>query len=236
MPSVCEGLAKYSNLINIEYMDDLITCFYDLISNDNGGLNCQAKLHCLITVFSILNKQFVLIHIDPQRFYSVFYTILLTTPTIDNDIDLVIELIQLMLLDRYKQLSKQKLLAFIKRLITMCLHLQSSHNVSAVFEMIKALLCLSPQATDLLYENEFNGSGIQYLPELNDPEYANAQNSTLYELYLLNKIYDLQTIKQCEQIIKTKFTNDTTVIRMCQTNALHYLQKQQQQLSSIVKE
>ena len=28
MPSVCEGLAKFARLINIEYMDDLISCFY----------------------------------------------------------------------------------------------------------------------------------------------------------------------------------------------------------------
>jgi len=183
MPSVCEGLAKFANLINIEYMDDLIACFYDELSSDQSGLNQRAKFHCLITVFSILNRQQVLIHIDPQRFYALFYSLLLPTPS-DNDIDLVIKLIKLMLIDRYKQLSKNKLLAFIKRLLTMILHLQLNKSISAVLVMIKALLTISSLVTEQLFDNEFSGSGIQYLPELNDPEYCHAQNATLYELIL----------------------------------------------------
>ncbi|CAF1013819.1 unnamed protein product [Didymodactylos carnosus] len=235
MSSVCEGLAKYSNLINIEYMDDLITCFYDLIQIENV-LNRRAKFHCLITVFSILNKQAVLINIDPQRFYTVFYSLLTSTSSTSNndDIDLIIHLIRLMLIDRWKQLSKPKLLAFIKRLTTMCLHLTCSYSISAIFEMIKALLTVSPQTTDMLYENELTGSGVHYLAEVNDPEYCHAQNSALYELYLINKFYDTNTRHQCEQLIKTKF-NDPNIMKMCDTTAYGYLDKKQKVLSSIIR-
>lgn len=223
MPSVCEGLAKFANLINIEYMDDLITCFYEELSSDKTGLNHRAKFHCLITVFSILNRQQVLIHIDPQRFYALFYSLLLPCP-FDNDIDLVIKLIQLMLVDRYKQLSKNKLLAFIKRLLTMCLQLQIHKSISAILVMVKALLSISTLVTEQLFDNEFSGSGITYLPELNDPEYCNAQNATIYELRLLKTSSDKHIRQQCEEILTGKFQSDTHVLRSCQVNALAYLE------------
>ena len=223
MPSVCEGLAKFANLINIEYMDDLISCFYDELSSEQTGLNQRAKFHCLITVFSILNRQQVLIHIDPQRFYALFYSSLFPCPS-DNDIDLVIKLIQLMLIDRYKQLSKNKLLAFIKRLLTMVLQLQLSKSVSAILVMIKALLTISSLITEQLFDNEFSGSGIKYLPELNDPEYCNPQNATLYELTLLRTISSKSIRQQCDEILTGKFQSDTHVLRSCQENALAYLQ------------
>ena len=223
MPSVCEGLAKFAHLINIEYMDDLITCFYDELSSEQTGLNHRAKFHCLITVFSILNRQQVLIHIDPQRFYVLFYSLLLPCP-LDADIDLVIKLIQLMLIDRYKQLSKNKLLAFTKRLLTMALHLQLNKSISAILVMIKALLTISPLITEHLFDNEFSSSGIKYLPELNDPEYCHAQNATLYELNLLRTISNQDIRQQCEEILGGKFHLDTHVLRSCQENALSYLQ------------
>ena len=223
MPSVCEGLAKFANLINIEYMDDLITCFYDELTAEQTGLTHRAKFHCLITVFSILNRQQVLIHIDPQRFYALFYSQLLPCPS-DDDIDLVIKLIQLMLVDRFKQLSKNKLLAFVKRLLTMSLHLQSTKSISAILVMIKALLTISPLVTEQLFDNEFTGSGIKYLPELDDPEYCNAQNATIYELNLLRKISDKNVRQQCEEILSGKFQWDTHVLRSAEENALGYLQ------------
>ncbi|UJR16051.1 hypothetical protein I4U23_002964 [Adineta vaga] len=223
MPSVCEGLARFANLINIEYMDDLIACFYDELSSEQTGLTTRAKFHCLITVFSILNRQQVLIHIDPQRFYALFYSLLLPCPS-DHDIDLVIKLLQLMLIDRYKHLSKNKLLAFVKRLLTMTLELQISKSINAILVMIKALLTISPMITEQLFDNEFSGSGIKYLIEFNDPEYCNAQNATIYELILLKTRSDKQIRQQCDEILSGKFQSDTHVLRSCQENALAYLQ------------
>ena len=223
LPSVCEGLAKYANLINIEYMDDLISCFYEELTSEQTGLNERAKFHCLITVFSILNRQQVLIHIDPQRFYALFYSLLLPCPA-DQDIDLLIRLIRLMLLDRYKQLSKNKLLAFVKRLLTMLLHLQSTKSVNAILVMVKALLTICPMVTEQLFDNEFSGSGISYLAELSDPEYCNAQNATIFELLLLKRHADKQVRQQCDEILSGKFQFDTHVLRSCEEHALAYLQ------------
>lgn len=38
--------------------------------------------------------------------------------------------------------------------------------------------------TDLLLDNESQGSGV-FLPELEEPEYCNAQNTALWELHTL---------------------------------------------------
>jgi len=37
---------------------------------------------------------------------------------------------------------------------------------------------------DLLLDNDSQGSGV-YLPELDEPEHCNAQNTALWELHLL---------------------------------------------------
>lgn len=224
MGSVCEGLAKFATLINIEYMDDLISCFYDELTAEQSGLTIRAKFHCLITVFSILNRQQVLIHIDPQRFYALFYSLLLPCPS-DGDIDLVIKLLQLMLLDRYKQLTKNKLLAFVKRLSTMVLHLKSNKSVNAILVMMKALLTISPLTTDQLFDNEFTGSGIKYLPELGDPEYCHAQNASLFELILLRTSSDKVVRQQCEEILSGKFQSDIHVLRASEEKALAHLEE-----------
>nr|ACF75510.1 nucleolar complex associated protein [Philodina roseola] len=222
MPSVCEGLAKFANLINIEYMDDLITCFHNELTAEQTGLTRRAKFHCLITVFSILNRQQVLIHIDPQRFYALFYSLLLPSPS-DDDVDLVIKLVQMMLIDRYKQLTKNKLFAFIKRLLTMTLSLQVNRSISALLVMIKALLSISPLVTDQLFDNEFSGSGIRFLAELDDPEYCNAQNSTLYEFILLRTSADKNVRQQSDEILTGKFQSDPFALRSSQENALAFL-------------
>ena len=164
----------------------------------------------------------MLVHIDPQRFYALFYSLLLPCPA-DDDVDLVIKLVQLMLLDRYKHLSKNKLLAFSKRLLTMALHLQVSRSISAVLVMIKALLTISPLVTDQLFDNDFSGSGIQYLAELDDPEYCNAQNATLFELILLRTSADRIVRQQCDEILTGKFQSDPYVLRSCEENALAFL-------------
>jgi hypothetical protein len=40
------------------------------------------------------------------------------------------------------------------------------------------------KSSDLLFDNEYQDNGI-YNPELNDSDYVNAQNTSLWELHLL---------------------------------------------------
>ena len=50
--------------------------------------------------------------------------------------------------------------------------------------------------TDLLLDNESQGSGV-FLPELDEPEYCNAQNAALWELHALRVRVPLPPV--CEQ-------------------------------------
>lgn len=40
------------------------------------------------------------------------------------------------------------------------------------------------QMSDMLYETEGHGSGL-FMPELEDPEHCNANNTAVFELYVL---------------------------------------------------
>lgn len=57
---------------------------------------------------------------------------------------------------------------------------------------------------DLLLDNESQGSGV-YLPELDEPEHCNAQNTALWELHLLQVSEELTNLgNKSQQSIAAK--------------------------------
>lgn len=112
----------------------------------------------------------------------------------------------MMLMKRRKSVPLSRLIAFIKRLSTVSLQLDPKacglvqhmlRKLISVNEKIKEKLKFScylnliillfklNKSTDLLFDIEYQFNGI-YKPELPEPDYANAQNSVLWELHLLS--------------------------------------------------
>lgn len=114
-----------------------------------------------------------------------------------------------MLTRRRKQVSLQRALAFVKRLSTLSLHVLPNASVGVLAAtratlQVSASMCSVTMTThaavwiqmtpftsfqsfpkcDLLLDNEGHGNGI-YLPELDEPEHCNAQNTALWELHAL---------------------------------------------------
>ena len=75
----------------------------------------------------------------------------------------------------------------------LCLHGSKSTESNSILK-INNIALISPSfnvtflqtfpKTDLLLDNESQGSGV-FLPELDEPEYCNAQNTALWELHAL---------------------------------------------------
>ncbi|KAI5932763.1 Nucleolar complex protein 3 [Manis javanica] len=186
LPAVLEGLAKFAHLINVEFFDDLLVVLHTLI--ESGDLSYQESLHCVQTAFHILSGQGDVLNIDPMKFYTHLYKTLfkLHAGATNEGVGIVLQCLDVMLTKRRKQVSQQRALAFVKRLCTLALHVLPNSSIG-ILATNRILMHTFPK-TDLLLDNESQGSGV-FLPELDEPEYCNAQNTALWELHALRKHY-----------------------------------------------
>lgn len=186
LPSVLEGLAKFAHLINLEFFDDLLNVLQNLIQS--GDLNYRESLHCIQTSFNILSGQGDVLNIDPLKFYTHLYKTLLKlhAGASNEDIRIVLQCLDVMLTKRRKQVTLQRALAFVKRLSTLSLHALPNATVGLLASN-RSIMHAFPKCDSLL-DNEAQGSGV-FLPELDEPEYCNPQNTALWELHTLKRHY-----------------------------------------------
>ncbi|XP_075614379.1 nucleolar complex protein 3 homolog isoform X2 [Balearica regulorum gibbericeps] len=179
LPAVLEGLAKFAHLINVEFFDDLLIVLHSLIAS--GDLSYRESLHCVLSAFHILSGQGDVLNIDPMKFYTHLYKTLFSLHA-----GIVLQCLDVMFAKRRKQVSQQRALAFLKRLSTLALHVLPNSSVG-ILATNRVLMQTFPKM-DLLLDNDSQGSGV-YLPELDEPEHCNAQNTALWELHLLQRHY-----------------------------------------------
>ncbi|XP_037659791.1 nucleolar complex protein 3 homolog isoform X2 [Choloepus didactylus] len=186
LPAVLEGLARFAHLINVEFFDDLLRVLHTL--TESGDLSYRESLHCVQTAFHILSGQGDVLNIDPMKFYTHLYKTLfkLHAGATNEGVEIVLQCLDVMLAKRRKQVSQQRALAFIKRLTTLALHVLPNSSIG-ILATNRILMHTFPK-TDLLLDNESQGSGV-FLPELDEPEYCNAQNTALWELHALRRHY-----------------------------------------------
>ncbi|RLW04149.1 hypothetical protein DV515_00005956 [Chloebia gouldiae] len=186
LPAVLEGLAKFAHLINVEFFDDLLIVLHSLIAS--GDLSYRESLHCILSAFHILSGQGDVLNIDPLKFYTHLYKTLFSLHAggSNEDVGIVLQCLDVMFAKRRKQVSQQRALAFLKRLSILALHVLPNSSVG-ILATNRVFMQTFPRM-DLLLDNESQGSGV-YLPELEEPEHCNAQNTALWELHLLQRHY-----------------------------------------------
>uniref|UniRef100_UPI00398EAEDA nucleolar complex protein 3 homolog n=1 Tax=Pristiophorus japonicus TaxID=55135 RepID=UPI00398EAEDA len=184
LPGVLEGLAKFAHLINVEFFDDLLVVLYSLI--DSGSLNYRECLHCIQAAFHVLSGQGDVLNIDPMKFYTHLYKMLFVLHAGDTneEVLVVLQCLDVMLTKRRKQVSLQRAIAYVKRLTTLALNVLPNSTIG-ILATNRVLMNSFPK-TDILLDNESQGSGL-YLPEFDEPEYCNAQNTALWELHYLQR-------------------------------------------------
>lgn len=186
--SVClEGLAKFANCINLEYYIDIVNVLNKLLSED--WLGYREQLHCIQTIFIMLGGQGEAINIDPTSFYNNLYKDLLVTSAGKNHENCLIVLKTLVdaLVKRRRKITNKRAISFVKRLAT--LSLQVLHNGSlGCLGLIKTMMQLN-RSIDILLDLDSSGGEGQFQAQLDDPEYANASNTALFEMIPLGNHY-----------------------------------------------
>lgn len=156
---------------------------------ENEELGYREELHCIQTIFTILSGQGEVLNIDPLRFYGHLYRNLLVVNAGKTHSDLLIILRTLneVLIRRRKNITLHRLLAFVKRIITLSMQLLHNGTI-ACMGIVKTVMQLSSSLEIILDTDSTIGSG-RYNPELDDPEYCNANCTSLYELASLCRHY-----------------------------------------------
>nr|CAD7588236.1 unnamed protein product [Timema genevievae] len=195
-----EGLAKFAHCINLEFYHDLVEVLNRLVEEESLGH--RAQLHCVQTVFTILSGQGDVVNIDPSRFYRHLYKNLLHIRAGRNhgDLLIVLQTLDTVLIRRRKKISQQRVLAFTKRLATMSTQLLHNGALGCL-ALIKTVMQLNKSVDILLDPDSSIGQGI-YFPELDEPEYCNANSTALWELLPLRRHYHPTVRKFSENILK----------------------------------
>lgn len=156
---------------------------------ETADLGYREELHCVQTVFTILSGQGEVLNIDPLRFYGHLYRNLLVCDAGRNhdDFQIILKTLVEVLFKRRKNISQSRMMAFIKRIITLSLQLLS-HGTVACLGIIKSVMQATSTLEILLDTDTSIGSG-KYDAELDDPEYCNANCTALYEIAALLRHY-----------------------------------------------
>lgn len=166
---------------------DLVNILDKLLRED--WLGYREKLHCILTVFSILSGVGEALNMDATRFYVALYKDLLTTHAAKNhgDFGIIMKALSEALIKRRKKITNKCIIGYVKRMGTFSLQLLHNSTLSCL-AVIKIMLQMN-KAVDTLLDLDVSVGDGKYEPELEDAEYSNASNTALFEVVPLTRHY-----------------------------------------------
>eukprot|EP00250_Pteridium_aquilinum_P018457 c24095_g1_i1 orf=135-2744(+) len=217
-----DGLAKFSHLVSVEFMGDLLAILKRLAAGftaSPGGevqnaipLGFTDRLHCCVVAFRIVRSNLDALNIDLREFYVSLYNLLLCHSFIRDEHDglVLAEALQVMLWES-RQHDMQRVAAFVKRLASESLHLGPAEAMSALVT-VRHLLHRYKKCCNLL-ENEDGGGVACNLAVLQvegaDPDMSGALSSVLWEVSLLSRHYHPSVAKVAAQISNMAASSET---------------------------
>lgn len=214
-----EGLGKFSHLIDLDFMSELIACLKKLSGyTDHQGeippdntLSVSERLQCCIVAFKVWRSNLEALNVDLQDFFVQFYNLILEYRP-DRDRGEVLADALKTLLWEGKQQDMLRAAAFIKRLATFALSFGSAEAIAALITL-KHLLQKNTKCRNML-ENDAGGGSLsslvaKYDPEAKDPYLSGALATVLWELSLLQKHYDETVCGMASNILSMANLNAT---------------------------
>ncbi|CAN6300524.1 unnamed protein product [Urochloa humidicola] len=214
-----EGLGKFSHLIDLDFMGELIACLkklsgysdrQDEAPHDNT-LSVSERMQCCIVAFKVWRSNLEALNVDLQDFFVQLYNLILEYRP-DRDRGEVLADALKTLLWEGKQQDMLRAAAFIKRLATFALSFGSAEAIAALVTL-KHLLQKNSKCRNML-ENDSGGGSLsslvaKYNPEAKDPYLSGALASVLWELSLLEKHYDISVSSMASNILSMATLNPT---------------------------
>ncbi|XP_047087045.1 nucleolar complex-associated protein 3-like [Lolium rigidum] len=214
-----EGLGKFSHLIDLDFMSELIACLKKLsgytdhqgeIPPDNA-LSVSERLQCCIVAFKVWRSNLEALNVDLQDFFVQLYNLILEYRPDRDHGEVLAEALKTLLWEG-KQQDMLRAAAFIKRLATFALSFGSAEAIAALITL-KHLLQKNTKCRNML-ENDAGGGSLsslvaKYDPEAKDPYLSGALATVLWELSLLQKHYDPSVSGMASNVLSMANLNAT---------------------------
>jgi len=193
------GLAKFTHLISIDFLGDLMEVFRKLLAKEDL-LSDALKAQTLLTACEILSGHGEVLQVDTGEFYRQLYTMLgkpsagatgwqegmsLTDQRALDHGTLRVRAIQ-RFVGGFKQVDQARMAAFAKRLASASIGMEAGECLGSL-GVIRQILASYPRVRNLL-ENERIGNGV-FQMDLDDPEHAQGLSAVLWDLCLLARHY-----------------------------------------------
>lgn len=212
LPSVLEGMAQFSHLINVDLILNLLEVLKNLIQTTDMPL--IASMNCVITSFQTLRNLGDALNVDLKDFYTYLYglipKILTQVDQFEKTLPLLVRCLELLLTAR-TVIGMERVAAFIKRLLISSISLPPN-GALALLSIIERLFRKYPKVQQIL-DAEVCGSG-SYQPEIEDPEHTHALSSTAWEFSILVQHYHPTVKKFAELVFKQSTVPDQTPTKL----------------------
>ncbi|PNY07998.1 nucleolar complex protein 3 [Trifolium pratense] len=162
-----KGLAKFSHLIDLDFLGDLMNHLKILASGGSKSgntseifpksLTVSERLQCCIVAFKVMRTNLDALNVDLQDFTVHLYNLVLEYRPGRDQGEVLAEALKIMLCDD-RQHDMQKAAAFIKRLATLSLCVGSADTMAALVT-VKHLLLKNLKCRNLL-ENDTGGGSV----------------------------------------------------------------------------
>ena len=193
------GLAKFTHLISIDFLGDLMEVFRKLLAKEDL-LSDALKAQTLLTACEILSGHGEVLQVDTGEFYRQLY-VMLGKPSAGNagwqegmsitdqrslsHGTLRVRAIQ-RFIGGFKQVDQARMAAFSKRLASASMGMEAGECLGSL-GVVRQILASYPRVRNLL-ENERIGNGV-FQMDLDDPEHAQGMSAVLWDLSLLASHY-----------------------------------------------
>ncbi|KAH7492012.1 Nucleolar complex protein 3-like protein [Phytophthora ramorum] len=188
LPAVLEGLAKYSFLINLDIMIDLLKVL-KVVLREEGVLPLPAALQAVLTGLRALQGpggQELMI--DEKEFVDILYRLLhrFAEGEAGSDPSCFMTLLQCVeaVFLRRKEIVVERVASFVKRLLLVAQHLPP-HQSLAILSLLRALFHRYSRLQQLLESDVDRVASGEYRADIDDPDFANPFSSACWELALL---------------------------------------------------
>jgi len=182
LPAALEGLAKFSHLINIDTVMDLLDVLKGLLKNVDA-LPLDASLNCVLTAFQALNGPGREMSIDQKEYALPLYSQL---PRLCSEeasykhTDMMIECLTAAFIRR-REFSIIRIAAFVKQIFSVSMN-TPPHTSVPLLALARQLLQRYQSAQQLLENEQDVITSGQYDPTVQDPELSNPLATSAWEL------------------------------------------------------
>lgn len=195
------GVAKYSHLINIDLVGDLVDVLGNMTKSD--GMDLSSGLQCILAALRTLSGPGLELQMDDSHFLAYLFKLIPRLANQENDqhVGLAMMCLQIAFVKR-REHSMERVSAFVKRLFLLAVDLTNVEHVLASMSFARSLLNRYPSATQLLDCEEERKACPGYRMDVDDPEHCNSFGSTLWEINFLAKHFHPAVRKMAADTLK----------------------------------